>query len=61
MRLDGSGEVRRVAHHYSDRKNGGYFAEQHAVSNRYGDKIIFSSNWGKGDTGDYLIDLPRRD
>lgn len=60
-KLDGSGEIRRVAHHHSSRKNGGYFAEQHAVSNRYGDKIIFSSNWGKGEIGDYLIDLSRRD
>jgi hypothetical protein len=61
VKLDGSGEVRRVAHHRSDRENGGYFAEQHAVASRRGDKIIFSSNWGGGEISDYLIDLSRRD
>ena len=62
VKLDGSGEVRRVAHHHSDRENGGYFAEQHAVANKTGDKIIFSSNWGgKGEIADYLIDLSARD
>ena len=36
LKLDGSGEVRRVAHHHSSREDGGYFAEQHAVTNRNG-------------------------
>jgi len=58
IKLDGSNEVRRVAHHRSVRKGSGYFAEQQAVTNRTGDKIIFSSNWGrKGKICDYLIDL----
>lgn len=57
MKLDGSGEVRRVAHHYSDRDTGGYFAEQHAVTNKHGTKIIYASNYGSGDISSYLIDL----
>ncbi len=57
VKLDGSREVRRVAHHRSSRKGGGYFAEQQAVTNKTGDKIIFASNWGKGEVNDYLIDL----
>ena len=55
VRMDNSGEVRRVAHHHSSRENGGYFAEQHAVTNRSGSKIIFTSNWGKGSISDFLI------
>jgi len=58
VRLDGSGEVRRVAHHHSSRKDGGYFAEQHAVSNRSGTRIVFASNWGGETVADYLIELP---
>ena len=57
VKMDGSGQVRRVAHHHSSRENGGYFAEQHAVSNRGGDKIIFASNWGSGTISDFLIEL----
>jgi hypothetical protein len=57
LKLDGSGEVRRVAHHHSDRHKGGYFSEQHAVSNRDGSKIIFASNWDDRMVADYLIDL----
>jgi hypothetical protein len=59
LRLDGSGEVRRVAHHHSSRKEGGYFAEQQAVTNRDGTKIMFASNWGDGPIASYLIDLKR--
>lgn len=62
LRLDGSREVRRVAHHRSLRalegKNGGYFAEQHAVTNRRGDKIIFASNWGGEPVAAYLVVPP---
>ncbi len=57
IKLDGSREVRRVAHHRSSRKKGGYFAEQQAVTNKTGDKIIFASNWGQKEINDYLIDL----
>jgi hypothetical protein len=37
---------------------GGYFAEQQAVTNRKGDKIIFSSNWGGDEISDFLITIP---
>lgn len=57
VKLDGSGEVRHVAHHYSNRDSGGYFAEQHAVTNKYGTKVIFASNYGSGEIADYLVDL----
>ncbi len=57
VKLDGSNETRRVAHHRSSRKTGGYFAEQQAVTNRAGTKIIFASNWGSGPVSDYLVDL----
>ena len=59
VKLDPSGEVRRVAHHHSSRKTGGYFAEQHAVTSRDGTKIIFASNWEDGPPASYLVDLAR--
>jgi hypothetical protein len=46
-----------VAHHHSDREEGGYFAEQHAVPNRDGTMILFASNWGGKVVSDYLVDL----
>lgn len=59
VKLDGSREIRRVAHHHSSRKAGGYFAEQHAVTNRTGTKIVFASNWeGDAPISAYLIELP---
>jgi hypothetical protein len=57
LKLDGSREVRRVAHHHSDRDDGGYFAEQHAVTNRDGSKIVFASNWQRRRVSSYLIDF----
>ncbi|MDF1781891.1 MAG: hypothetical protein P1U67_11380 [Alcanivoracaceae bacterium] len=60
LKLDGSGEIRRVAHHHSSRKKGGYFAEQHAVTNRDGTKILFSSNWNGEQVDEYLIELPSK-
>lgn len=57
LKLDGSGEVRRIAHHHSDREEGGYFAEQHAVPNRDGTMILFASNWGGTSINEYLVDL----
>lgn len=59
VRLDRSGEVRRVAHHRSSRAAGGYFAEPHAVPNRAGTRIVFASNWGDGPVSSYLVDLGR--
>ena len=60
LKLDGSGEVRRVAHHFSSRDRGGYFAEQHAVTNRDGTKVVFASNWGGNKVSDYLVELRPR-
>lgn len=57
IKLDASNEVRRVAHHHSSPKDGGYFAEQHAVTNRNGTRILFASNWGNGPIAAYLIQL----
>lgn len=58
MKLDGSGAVRRLAHHRSSRAKGGYFAEQHAVSNRRGNLVVFASNWGAEMIAAYLAELP---
>lgn len=55
--LDERPTVRFVAHHHSDREEGGYFAEQHAVPSRDGSLIMFASNWGNGPPLDYVIDL----
>lgn len=60
LKLDGSGEVRRIAHHHSSRERGGYFAEQHAVTNRDGTRILFASNWDGEQIDTYLIELPEK-
>lgn len=56
VKLDGSREVRRVAHHHSSRATGGYFAEQHAVPSRDGERIVFASNWGGKTICDYVVE-----
>lgn len=60
VRLDGSGAIRRVAHHRSSRDHGGYFAEQHATSDPSGRWIVFASNWYGDEVASYLIELPAR-
>jgi len=53
LRLDGSGEVQRIAHHHSrrfspvtpDPDQSNYYAEPHATISRKGNRIIFGSNW----------------
>jgi hypothetical protein len=53
LKLDGSGEVRRLAHHHSRRYSpttpdpdaSVYFAEPHATVDRSGTKVLFGSNW----------------
>lgn len=55
--LDDRPKVRFVAHHYSSREDGGYFAEQHAVPSRDGSLIMFASSWGDGPPLDYVVDL----
>lgn len=70
LKLDGSGEVQRLAHHHSrrfspstpDSDNSVYWAEPHATSSINGDRILFASNWrqniSKQNSIDvYLIDL----
>lgn len=57
LKLDGTEAVRRIAHHQSDGFRN-YFGEAHAVPNRDGSKIIFSSNWYERDQElAYVIDL----
>ncbi len=53
LKLDGSGEVERLAHHYSrryspttpDSDRSVYWAEPHATVSRNADRIVFGSNW----------------
>ncbi len=53
VKMDGSGEVQRIAHHHSrrfspntpDRDNSNYWAEPHATVSRDGGRILFGSNW----------------
>lgn len=53
LKMDGSGDVQRLAHHHSrryspatpDSDNSVYFAEPHATVNRNGTRIIWGSNW----------------
>lgn len=60
LKLDGSGEIRRVAHHRSSREKGGYFAEQHATSDPTGRWILFASNWQDDEIDSFLIELPKK-
>jgi hypothetical protein len=69
IKMDGSGEVRRLAHHhssgYDSSCNGGacsYYAQAHPAANSDCTKFLFSSNWGdvrnNGFNVDtYIIDL----
>lgn len=53
LKMDGSGDVQRLAHHHSRRfspttpnpDSSIYFAEPHATPNRSGTRILFGSNW----------------
>lgn len=64
VKLDGSGDVQRIAHHHSrrfspttpDRDNSVYWAEPHATVNRSGTKIIFGSNWNQNVEIDTSVD-----
>lgn len=65
IKLDGSGEVRRIAHHHSTSYypiNSTYWSQPRAVVNKDATKIIFDSNWrGQIVTDDnvdsYIIEL----
>ncbi len=53
LKLDGSGEIQRIAHHHSrryspqtpDSDRSVYFAEPHATISRNADRVLFGSNW----------------
>lgn len=70
LKMDGSGDVERYAHHRSrrfspttpDSDHSFYFAEPHATPNRSGAKVLFGSNWRINLAQDtsvnaYVIDL----
>jgi hypothetical protein len=51
LKLDGSGQVKRIAHHHSDVAPGGamgkdYWAEPHPVASWDGTMVLFASVWG---------------
>jgi hypothetical protein len=59
------GRVVRLAHTHSvtleDGSEEAYWAEPHATVNRGLDRVVFSTNWGRTDSGEtdvFLIDLP---
>jgi len=58
VRMDGSNEIRRIAHSQSVRGEE-YFAEPHATPNRGFTKILFGSTWRKpgGALNVYLVEL----
>jgi hypothetical protein len=43
LRIDGSGEIRRVAHSHTG--DGGYLSEAHASPSPDGSKVVFASGW----------------
>ncbi len=64
LKMDGSGDVQRIAHHHSkrfspstpDRDNSNYWAEPHATVSRDGMRIIFGSNWREDIDSDSSVD-----
>lgn len=64
LKMDGSGEVQRIAHHHSrrfspntpDRDNSNYWAEPHATVSRDGGRILFGSNWRENLQYDFGVD-----
>jgi hypothetical protein len=51
LKLDGSGMVKRIAHHHSDcdtrRGERDYWSENHATSSWDGNTVVFASNWNE--------------
>lgn len=47
LRIDGSGEIRRIAHHRSVGPD--YLSEAHASPSPDGSQVIWASNWGRTD------------
>jgi hypothetical protein len=64
LKLDGSGDVKRIAHHHSRRFSPGtpdpdqsnYWAEPHATVNKKGTKVIWGSNWEMNMDKDWAVD-----
>ncbi|MCL4511192.1 MAG: T9SS type A sorting domain-containing protein [Bacteroidetes bacterium] len=64
LKMDGSGDVQRIAHHHSrrfspatpDRDNSMYWAEPHATISRDGGRILFGSNWRQNVAVDSSVD-----
>ena len=64
LKLDGSGEVQRIAHHHSrrfspttpNRDSSVYWAEPHATVDYHGGRIIFGSNWRENVEIDSSVD-----
>ncbi len=64
LKMDGSGDVQRIAHHHSkrfspstpDRDNSNYWAEPHATVSRDGTRMIFGSNWREDIASDSSVD-----
>jgi Secretion system C-terminal sorting domain len=64
LKMDGSGDVQRIAHHHSkrfspstpDRDNSNYWAEPHATVSRDGTRMIFGSNWRENIASDSSVD-----
>ena len=64
LKMDGSGDVQRIAHHHSrrfspstpDRDNSNYWAEPHATVSRDGMRMIFGSNWRENIASDSSVD-----
>lgn len=56
VRTDGSGEVRRIAHHRSTQKN--YWAQAQASVSPDGSVVVFASDWGKknGQVNAYVVE-----
>jgi hypothetical protein len=56
--LDGSGQLVRLAHHYSHPYT--FRNEPHANISPHGPKVIFASNWSvDGPTSAYVVDIGR--
>ncbi len=64
LKMDGSGDVQRIAHHHSrrfsaitpDRDDSNYWAEPHATVSRDGTRMIFGSNWREDIASDSSVD-----
>jgi hypothetical protein len=54
---DGSQRVRRLAHHFSEVK-GSYWNSPRADISRDGKFVVFTSNWGTGTRGVFILKVP---